>query len=264
MKDKAIVFDNSGTLLKRCRSVKDINKGLLFDDTSSLDIVDMDKDMALVVFQADTKNCFLKSSPNTKIYDFIKKHNIDFNISYSKSSYTDSEILNVIKDSNVTLKEIQDTARCLKRKHNVIQLCSGSAIIFNMKTKKAKFAVTAGGQVFSKAKETIKNLIEKGFEVFIASGDRKDSLYEVAKLLAIPSNNVFDTSDTKGKQEIIKYLKEKFYVIMVGNGPNDVLAFKEADLAILTTEQKENISDFVYDSVDTVISNIGEILDLDI
>ncbi|MGL6297860.1 MAG: HAD family hydrolase [Methanobacteriaceae archaeon] len=264
MKNKAIVFDNSGTLLRRCRSVKDMDKGILFDDTSSLDIVDIGKDMALVVFQADTKNCFLKSSPDTKIYDFIKKYDIKCDISYSKLSYTDAEIVDAIKHSNVKMKEIQDTARCLKRKHDSIQLCSGSAIIFDMKTNKARFAVTAGGQLFPKAKETVKQLTQKGFEIFIASGDRKDSLYEVAELLEIPRANVFDTSDTNGKQEIIKGLKENFNVTMVGNGPNDILAFKEADLAILTTEQNEKIADFVYNDADLVISTIDEILDLDI
>lgn len=264
MKDKAIVFDNSGTLLRRCRSVKNIDKDILFDDTSSLYIVDLDEDMALIVFQADTKDCFFGHPPNTKIYDFIKKYNIKFNISYSKSFYNDNEVLNAIKHSDVTLKEIQETARGLKRKHDTIQLCSGSAIIFDMKTNKARFAVTAGGQLFSKSKETVEKLILRGFDVFIASGDRKDSLYEVAELLSIPKANVFDTSDTKGKQNIIKGLKENYNVIMVGNGPNDILAFKEADLAILTTEQEEAIADYVYDSADIVISNIAEILDLDI
>jgi Cu+-exporting ATPase len=82
-------------------------------------------------------------------------------------------------------------------------------------------------------------------------------------MIGIEKENIFDTVSTKGKQEIVEKLKKDYKVMMVGNGPNDVLAFESADLAILTTEQEEPIPQKVIASADIVINKITEILAID-
>lgn len=260
---KAIVFDNAGTLLKRCRAVKNMKTGKISENISSLDIVDDNKDTILVVLQTDIKKCLLSASPEKKLYDFVKEYNINLDISYSSLDINKNELIPRIKESNVTLGEFHETARYLTKNNNFIQLCSGSAFILNTDNNEVEYIITAGGKVFPKVNTVIDTLKNRGIETFIASGDRAKSLKELAELINFPIENVFETANTKRKAEIVENLKKEYKVMMVGNGPNDILAFKKADMAVLTLEQKEAIPQKVFDAADIVINKITEILDID-
>ena len=61
---KAIVFDNSGTLVKRHRVIKDINNNKFITNINSMDIIDGTTSLALVVLQFDTNN-LLKTVANS-------------------------------------------------------------------------------------------------------------------------------------------------------------------------------------------------------
>ncbi len=252
MKKKAIVFDNSGTLLKRCRAVKNIETGKREDD-SSLDLIDEMGNSALVVIQRDTEKCIMLANPEKKLYDFLKDYDIPLDISYSSSNITKDDILPMIKDSDVRLKEFHETAYQLSNENNFIELCSGSAFILNVDTKKVEYVITAGGKVFPHVSHVIKTLRNRNIDTFIASGDSAKSLYKLAEIIGLPEDYVFNTANTERK-------KENYKVMMVGNGPNDVLAFKEADLAVLTLEQKEKVADKVFDAADIVIDQICEVI----
>ncbi|MEE3443694.1 MAG: hypothetical protein VZQ49_02470 [Methanobrevibacter sp.] len=51
--------------------------------------------------------------------------------------------------------------------------------------------------------------------------------------------------------------------MMVGDGPNDVLAFSHADVAVLTLEQTGNAPDSLKSKADHVINDISQVLDID-
>ena len=52
--------------------------------------------------------------------------------------------------------------------------------------------------------------------------------------------------------------------MMVGDGPNDILAFQQADRAVLTTEQKDgDFPDKLKEYADFVIEDISEVLQID-
>ena len=263
MDKKAVVFDVAGTLLNRCRAVKNMKTGEISEKISSLDIIDQNKNTVLVVLQTDIRECLLLASPEEKLYDYIKKHNIKMDISYSSSDIDDNELLPRLKGSNVTLDEFHETARYLSKKNNFIELCSGSAFILNIDNNEIEYIITAGGKVFPNVSNVIETLKSRGINTFIASGDRAKSLKELAEIIDFPIGNVFETANTKRKAEIIEDLKKEYKVMMVGNGPNDILAFKKADLAVLTLEQREKVSQNVFDAVDIVINKITEVLDID-
>ena len=263
MDKKAIVFDISVTLLKRCRAVKDMKTGEISEKISSLDIVDEINNSVLVVLQTDIKKCLLRASPEKKLYDFLKKYNIEMDISYSSSNIGKDELLPRLKSSNLTLEEFHETARYLTKRNNFIQLCSGSAFILNIDNNELEYIITAGGEIFPNVSYVIQTLKNRGIETFIASGDRSKSLEEFAEIINFPIENVFETANTERKGEIVKDLKKKYKVMMVGNGPNDISAFNESDLAVLTLEQGEEISQKVFDAADIVINKISEVLDID-
>ena len=51
---KAVVFDNSGTLIERYRVIKDVINGNIFTDINSLDLIDQADALTLVVLQFNT------------------------------------------------------------------------------------------------------------------------------------------------------------------------------------------------------------------
>lgn len=260
---KAIVFDNSGTLIERYRALKDIQTGLICDTVSSLDIVDNGTQRALVVLQTDPAKCIMNAKPYQTIYEFIKRNKIDISISYSIKEIKKEELMDAIKDDKAQVKDIQDTINAVMDKKYNVQICSGSGIIVALDMQMIEFTISSGGRVFPEVRNVVKELQNRGIDIFIASGDRKGSLKKLAKHIGIPEENVFDTADSWKKMKIVKGLKRNYKVMMVGNSVNDVLALSEADIGVLTEQQKENNPKKLYDASDVVISNINEILDIE-
>lgn len=263
MTKKAIVFDNSGTLIERYRVIKKISTGELITHINSLNLIDRLEHAALVVLQFNT-NCLINLSPDMRIYDLIVTHSIDFNISYSSINVSEEEVVNILKEDLATIKDITDGFPTLKEKVPNMELCNGSAIILDVLNKKIAYTITSAGHLFPKVKETIAKLQNKGVDIFIASGDRSGAIKKLANIIEIPEDHAYATASTRQKCEIIHELQSKNYkVMMVGDGPNDILAFNAANLAVLTIEQKGEVSEEMLDSVDLVIKNISEVLDID-
>ena len=83
---KAVVFDNSGTLIERYRVIKNVVTGEFSTDVNSLDLIDSKDSLVLVVLQYNT-NKFLDLNQDTLICDVIRQFNIDFDISFSKKQF---------------------------------------------------------------------------------------------------------------------------------------------------------------------------------
>ena len=117
--------------------------------------------------------------------------------------------------------------------------------------------------LFPEVPQVIKELQNRDIDIFIASGDRKASLKKLAEYIGLPPENVFDTADAWKKMEIVKGLKRNYTVMMVGNSVNDIFALEEADIGVLTEQQKEKNPEKLYDAADVVIGNIQEVLDIE-
>ncbi|MBC7100674.1 HAD family hydrolase [Methanothermobacter tenebrarum] len=260
---KAIVFDNSGTLTERYRAIKRIKTGKICDFISSLDLVEYKKNRALVVLQTDPAACIINARPNQTIYDFITRNNIDLGISYSNIDISKDEILDILKDDNSKVKDIQDTIRAVLDRGYDIEICSGSGFILNIEKRMVEFTITAGGRLFPEVLDVISELKKRDMDIYVASGDRKGALEKLAITINIPTSNVFATVDAKGKALVIRRLKKKYdKVMMVGDGLNDILALKEADIGVLTLQQSNNVHEKLLKAADIIIYNIREILDI--
>ncbi len=259
---KAVVFDNSGTLIERYRAIKNLKTGIICDYISSIDVVDYGPKRVLVVLQTDPTKCIINADPNQPIYKFISEQKIDFDVSYYAVDAKKQDLLEIIKNDNATVGDIQDTIKAVMKKKYNLQICSGSGLILNIDKKKIEFTITAGGRIFKEVPEVIEKLKKRGIEIFVASGDRKGALEKLAEFIGIPKENVFGTATPRMKAEIVKRLKEKYEVMMVGDSTNDILALEEADIGVLTLQQTEKRPKKVYDAADFVISNIKEILEI--
>jgi Cu+-exporting ATPase len=59
----------------------------------------------------------------------------------------------------------------------------------------------------------------------------------------------------------VKRLKEEYdKVIMVGDGINDILAFRAADLSVLSIQQTGTCPAILFDEADIVIKDIHEVV----
>ena len=263
VKAKAVVFDNSGTLIKRYRAIKDLKTGLICDDKSSIDIVDYDINRALVVLQTDPSKCIINAIPDQTIHHFIGKNKVNFDVSYSTSAIDKKDVLDIIKNDQAMVLDIQDTVHAVIKKHYNVQICSGSGFIMNIDTGEIEFTITAGGKLFKEVPQVVKELKKREIEIYVASGDRTKSLEELANYIHIPHDNVCGTADSRKKRDIVQYLKKNYKVMMVGNSANDLLAIEEADIGVLTLQGGENVPDRVYNNADVVVYNIKDILDID-
>ena len=260
---KAVVFDNSGTLIKRYKAIKNLKNGVICHDVSSIDVVDYDHERALVVLQTDPLKCIVRARPDQTIHDFLKKNDVKFDVSYSSRDVANEDLLEAIKNDKGRVKDIVDTLDAvIEQKYNV-QICSGSGFIVNLERGEVEFTITAGGKLFKEVPEVVQELKNRGTDIFVASGDRTGSLEELARFIDIPKENVFGTANSRRKKEIVADLKERYKVMMVGNSANDILALEEANVGVLTVQQGDETPQRVFDAADVVVENIRDILEID-
>ena len=168
--------------------------------------------------------------------------------------------MHALKNDSSTFFDVRKSAEMLIKRYD-LDICSGSAIIVDMHKKRIDYAYTAGGLFFKDTFNLFKTLNELNYQIFIASGDNKDSLLKIASILNVPKTNVFDTCNINCKKKVVCELQKKYNkVIMVGNNTNDLLAIKQADIGILTIEQGEQLSVNLLQSSDYVINKIGDVL----
>ncbi|KZX12887.1 HAD family hydrolase [Methanobrevibacter curvatus] len=263
MEKKAVIFDVAGTLLNRAGAQKNLKTGEI-TNTSSLGLIHEIGNSALFVLQTNTENCVMRANKALKFIDFIKEYQVPLYISYSSSDFKPCDYLKSLEKNQITMKEFQDVAISLKRKFGDLEICSGSAFIYNYETEEIEYTIAAGGKIFPKVSYVIQTLNDNGIKTFIASGDSSESVSEIGSIVNIPKKNIFDTVDTKGKEKIVNGLKTRGYkVMMVGNDYNDVLAFKSADVGVLTLEQGNFPNKDLLKTADIVVDKIEDILNID-
>ena len=164
---KAVVFDNSGTLIKRYRAIKDLRNGVICDNVNSIDVVDHDNNRALVVLQTDPSKCIHKARPDQTIWHFLNKNNVKFDVSYSDIDIGNEELLEAIKNDKSYMRDVQDTYKSVVEKKYNVHICSGSGFIVNMASGHIEFTITAGGRIFKEVPYVI-NELKKEISKFLS------------------------------------------------------------------------------------------------
>ena len=100
-------------------------------------------------------------------------------------------------------------------------------------------------------------------DMYIASGDGMFALTQLAEFINIPQERVFAYSDTLMKEKVVLELKRKYEkVIMVGDGINDILALRAADVGIMTTQQGDKRPEELREAADVIINDIIKVVDV--
>ncbi|MCQ1538379.1 HAD family hydrolase [Methanocalculus taiwanensis] len=269
----AVVFDSAGTLLRTYRVAKDIPAGKLIEEVESTTLTFDDPDRILVLLHAHSEDV-IKADKNELLSAFLIKNMIDFGISCGRRVITQDEIADILyHEQYAIVGDLQETIRRVWNRCSHIKpiMAINSGVILNVRNRRIEYTITAGGSPFPGAKETITRLHQMGIATFIASGDRGSKLERMGDYLGIPHDRIFGVATPTMKAEIVRRLKEGYdTVVMVGDGINDLRAMREADIAILSEQQRgeriealECASNYIIHHLDEVISIIEGVLRAD-
>ena len=258
----AVVFDSAGTLLRMHRVAKNVKSAEFLDEVVSTELVGNKPYCAILVMQVDSNR--LVSCPHDMlISDFIREHNIEIDVGCSRAKIDkDAARAAVENDRLATMKDLQDVMAAVKKKcKNIFYM--GVGLIIDVDTNSIPYVICTGGKVYSNTPEVIRTLNEMGIGVYIASGDSMRNLSALAEKVCVPLDCVFEISTPVKKEEIVKRLKQKYdKVIMVGDGINDILAMRAADLGVLSIQQTGKCAPLLCEEADIVIKDIMEIIDI--
>ena len=259
----AVVFDMAGTLLHAIRVAYSISTNTLFTDVETTLITYENPDRVLCVLPLPPDK--LLNAPSSMLFStFLDMYSVPFDISCSRRTLRKKDVEPVIyKDTQATVGHASSCVRAIQERSDegaILTLNCGC--IVNIELGCMEFIVATGGVPFVGVKETITKLMQRGVSVYIASGDLEEKVLLVANLIGIPKHHVCSVATPLMKAEFVRTLQKQYdTVAMVGDGINDLMALKQADLAILTEQQGECTIDALLDAADVRIDNICKVAD---
>ncbi len=255
----AVVFDSAGTLLRMYRVAKNVHTGAILSEVVSTELVGKKPYCALLVMQIDS-NKLVRCPPDMLVSEFIKKYNIGLDVGCSRIQIESDTALSVVKnDRKATMADLQDVMATVRQKcKNIFYM--GVGLIIDVETKSIPFVICTGGKIYSNTCSAFQTLRDKDISIYIASGDSMRNLEPLARNVCVSLDRVFEISTPRKKEAIVKRLKKKFdKVVMVGDGINDILAFRAADLSVLSIQQTGKCPQLLCEEADVVIKDIKEI-----
>ncbi|TAJ45736.1 HAD family hydrolase [Methanofollis fontis] len=258
----AVVFDSAGTLLKSYRTARDVVAGKTLSGVETTLLTCMDRSRVLIALHASSRDV-IAAPPDEYLSTYLCDRSVGFGISclrqvipherLAEILYSDRRAL--VGDLQVCIRDVWGTLR----EESLVVMDSGA--ILNLSLGGIEFTVTAGGRPFEGAKEAIADLHSMGVATFIASGDRAAKLERIADHLGIPRDQVHGIATPSIKAQIVEDLKRCYgTVVMVGDGINDLQAFRKADISILSEQQSNEKPQELCSAADYIVGNVSEVV----
>ena len=257
----AVVFDSAGTLLHMYRVAKEASSGNILENIESTAIVAQKNGCGLVVLNT-ANDIILSSRKDMSLFEFIREYEVSLRISCSKGNFSPEVAYEIIKGTAPLMGDLHDVLEMVaSRCPNIFYLAAG--LIIDSEARRVPYVLSTGGRVFSTTLQTIQTLHAMKVDTYIASGDGIFALTPLAEFINIPMERVFAYSDTLKKEKVVLELKRRYEkVIMVGDGINDILALRAADVGIMTTQQGDKRPKELRDAADVIINDIIKVVDV--
>ncbi|MHC1604732.1 MAG: HAD family hydrolase [Candidatus Methanofastidiosia archaeon] len=255
---KAIVFDKSGTIVDTTRVVLDLKNGKVIAGVSSTRIVDEMEKGALIILERSGKDYIFSSDDKEDFATFYRKHNLVARCIYANTEDVFSLEEAICTCKNIKMSMFKKTIDTLFDKVGVVRTNNG--VIYDLCNRQPAYVLTAGGRIVPGVKKIFDKARERGWDIYVATGDTLEGMREIASCLDIPCCRIFCFQTEGKKAESIKKLKESYEkVVMVGNDSNDMAAFKEADKSVLVLQDGLEKNPDLFRESDYVIADITEI-----
>ncbi|AKB17264.1 MULTISPECIES: HAD family hydrolase [unclassified Methanosarcina] len=257
----AVVFDSAGTLLHMYRVAKESSTGNILENIESTAIVAKKNGCGLVALNTDNE-IILSSRRDMFLFEFIREYGVSIGVSCSKGIFIPEVASEIIRGASLLMGDVHDvleavTSRC----PDSIYLAAG--IIVDSEARRIPYVLSTGGQVFGKTLQTVQLLHAMEVDIYIASGDRMSALVQLAELVNIPQERIFAFADSIIKEKVVLELKHRYdKVVMVGDGINDILALRAADVGIMTTQQGDDRPEALREAADVVLDDIIKVVDV--
>lgn len=257
----AVVFDSAGTLLHMYRVAKEASTGNILENIESTAIVAQKNGCGIVVLNT-AKDVILSSRKDMSLFEFMKEYGVSLSISCSKGNVSLETACEIIKGTAPVMGDLHDVLEMVSsRCPNIFYIAAG--LIVDSEAKRIPYLLSTGGQVFNTTLQTIQTLHAMEIDTYIASGDGIFALTQLAEFIDIPMERVFPYSDTLKKERVVLELKKKYQkVVMVGDGINDILALRAADVGIMTTQQGDKRPKELREAADVIINDIIKVVDV--
>ncbi|WP_406660461.1 HAD family hydrolase [Methanolobus sp. ZRKC3] len=260
-KGVAVVFDSAGTLMRMYRVAKEHDTGSIIEDVQTTLLVSQAPGRALVVIRSwfeQINNCDSKML----LRDFIEHYGISLGISCASSPFEVEEIYSIVQKSDVRVNDILEVVSTVRCHCPDISFVAAGIIVDSQKTP-VPYVLSTGGRMYSNTPRTIDSIREMGADVYIASGDDYPGLELIASSVGIPMSYVYGVATTRDKERIIRELKQSYdSVVMVGDGMNDILALRAADVGIMTVQQGDERPSVLRDAADVIIDDIFDVVNI--
>ena len=290
VKSNIFIFDKTGTITSNEFLIKDIKfDKTLFDKN----LMDNFVEQALFVSTyksthplSKSLHLFLQNNYNFSLYKLIKKHkiisfdeviskgiifkaeintNIDNNqerIKYELFLGNKEFIIDKIKDLNINgLKEnfeiIINKINAfdkIKNKTNDLKIY----FVINFINDRSVSDICIGviyyeEKILDKVFELLEFLKNNSKEIYVLTGASKESAISLANKLNLNLNNIYFEVSSVKKYEILTELKSKGTVTFIGDGINDSICIKEADVGIsfeYGNDLSQNLADVILKNIE--------------
>lgn len=258
----AVVFDSAGTLLHMYRAAKDLRSGSIYYDIVTTDLAGTNPNFAIIILHIEPEQ-LMQMDGSHPVHRSIEELKVRIDIGCSNRSLSIDKAYSIISyDSLALVSDLQDVLgavwdRCDNKRYLGVGLMIDEALYC------IPYTLSTGGSVYPEVGSVVSQLEALGVDIFIASGDKQEDVEMVSRSIGVKKEHTFGLSTPQRKCRIIRELKLLYEkVVMVGDAINDIMAFREADFAVLTVQQRNARPERLSLESDAVIDNITQIIPL--
>jgi Cu+-exporting ATPase len=254
--DLAVVMDVAGTILRMYRVAKDLSRDIIMEKVVTWELIMEKSGRALVVPQVDPQ--FIASCcPDDPVSSLVDGREDCLEISCSSTSLSRNQALQILRRSQVRVRELQEVHRAVQ--FRCPERYQTTGVIVDADLQEITHAISTGGTPFPGLGIVLRDLQCMGAMVYLASGDSMASLMSL-KDFGIDLSRVYPVASPRRKQEIVMALKDEYRsVVMVGDGLNDLYALQAADLGVLSVQQDTRPPLMLRQAADEIIRDIQEL-----
>jgi soluble P-type ATPase len=255
----AVVFDGAGVIYAPYRIIKDMARGIVKRSrVSGITCTDYLAVGALVILKTRYEETLEREDPARLLAAVLAEKKIEIKVIYKKEEVSDEAVQDAIfKDQSVKLGDVHDVVARLRQCEILPVL--GVGLIMDMSKASVRYLIAGGINLFPGTRSLFKDLREWGIPTFIASGDRIERDEVASYLPEVPPENVFGMMKPEDKRDLVRRLRDRYRVVMVGDDRNDYLAMLEADIAVLSLQEEAMRAKELFEVADVRIREIGEL-----